>query len=555
MKKERIRSKRGFKGLGSFILGWFVGLVSTFAILFGVGYWAYSSISVRKIEKWTKTEITDNKGVESLTLKKAVGIIQGIADNGTDAYTLAQLEEDFNVKLLGDKIFGISTDIIKNSPITELKQALNDTIDTATFNNVLNFLDINQDELGLLNTVLESDLTYYVYNGKLYTNEEYTIEVGFKYTIENNTVEFANGTHTISSNSGVQTIKPRLSDLPLNTALSSMTDATKGLKIYEILDYDRTGVEGNYTYTDKGNEVSGIMASLAEYTIDDLSDKDKFNNIYIYEVMGYKLEDNGNYTYINENNEKVIVTGTMKTLAGKTIGDMSNPDTINNLYVYEVMGYERTGEDPNYIYKENNNEVTGIMATLAGKKISELDDAGAFNDVTVADAMGYTIVEGVVYDSNDNVVEGLFAHIADAKVSGLSSRINTLELGQVLDIELDEANGIIKALHGTKVEDLSKEETINNIYIYQVMDYYKNGDKYYETYDKATDTYSDEVTGVMKALAGKMVGELDDETTGINSLTLGEILDVDKDADTTPAIIKALYSSKLSSLNSDIADL
>ena len=61
MKKERVRSKHGFKGFGVFLLGWFIGLISAIGILVGLGFWAYSSLSIRKIEKWTRNEITDNE--------------------------------------------------------------------------------------------------------------------------------------------------------------------------------------------------------------------------------------------------------------------------------------------------------------------------------------------------------------------------------------------------------------------------------------------------------------------------------------------------------------
>lgn len=664
MKRERVRSKHGFKGFGTFILGWFIGLVSTLGILFGIGFWAYTSVSVKRIEKWTKSDITDNKGIEDLTIQKAVGIIKGITANNKDAYTLANLEEDFGLNLLGDSIYGVGTDIIKNAPLKNLKQAFNDTINTATFNNVLSFMNVEQENMGMLNTILETEKEYFIKYGKLYTDKEGNIEAEFKYEIKAETVEFANGSHTIFTNDGVKSIKPRLRDLPLNTALKSFEDSTKNLKIYEILDFERTGTEGNYTYTDNGNAVSGVMANIAGYTIDDLSDNEKFNKIYIYEVMGYKDLGNGEFSYINDSDEEVKVTGaikaiagmtigeiskpetinnleiykimdyyynesdknyyeefdgtnynkkvtgTMKTLAGKTIEDLSNPDLINNLQVWEVMGFDQEGEDPNFTYRDNGKEVTGIMATLVEKKISELDDSGAFNDVTVADAMGYHLntADGRYYKKLENniysdEVTGIYAHIADAKVSGLSERIKTLSVGKVLDIEYASAPGIFKALYTTTIDGLSKQETIDGIYIWQVMDYteaagggytykdnagnaqpvtgamkvlagktikqlsqpntindlkvwevmgyYENGGKYYTTFDGTN--YSGEVTGPIKAMAGISIGKLNDETVGIKSIELGSILDVDYD--TAPAVVKALYSSPIGGLNTDISNL
>lgn len=659
MKKERIRSKHGFKGFGVFILGWFIGLISTLGILFGVGYWAYTSISVKRIEKWTKSDITDNQGLESLTLKKAVGIISSISSSN-NAYTIAKMEEDFNIKLLDDSIYGIKLDTLKNSAINNLSNAIDTTINNITFNNVLNFMDINSDDLGLLDAVLNTQYTYYIYNGKLYTNSEHSIEVGFNgYKINNDIVEFGNSTHTIASN----TIKPRFRDLPLNYAVSVMEDATKNLQIYQILGFERTGEEGNYKYTDNKQPVSGLMSNIAGYTIDQLSDNEKFTSIKIYEVMGYKDLGNGEYIYIDDNNQEIKVTGAIKAIAGmtisdiskpdtingleiykllgyykngdkyyekyensaysdevtgvirviadKTIKDLSNPDLINNLQVWEVMGYEQRGEENNYTYWEGNEQVQGIMATLAEKKIGALDDAGAFNNVTVADAMGYYLntEDGKYYATYDeangysNPVTGIYAHIADAKIGALSARINTLTVGQVLDKDIDETSGVIKALYGFTIEQLSNKETIDGIYIWQVMDYtkiaegvytyndngtiktvkgamsvladktignlsnpdtigdlkvyqvlgyYENNGKYYSTYDATTGTYSNEVTGAIKAIAGKKVSELNSETTGINSITLGEILDIDE---TTTGVINALQGFKLGELEGKINEL
>ncbi len=556
MKKERVKTKRGFKGVGTFILGWFIGFISTLGILVGIGYWAYSSISIKKIEKWTKNDITSNSGLEDLTLKKVVAIAQGITKTNKDAYTIAKLEEDFNIKVLDDSIYGISLDTIRNAPMGDIKKAFDETIDSITFNNILSFINVDEDELGLLNTILQTEVIYYVRNGVLYATYnsslgEYADEADFNYTVEGDVVKFASGTHTIASGS----IKLRISDLPLTTALDKMTNATMDLKIYQILDYERTGVAGNYTYIKNGKEMSGIMASLAEYTINDLADQERLNNIYVYEVLGYKNLGDGEYSYINSSKQEVEVVGAMKVLAGKKIGDLSDPDLINNLHIWEVMGYYYNLADQKY-YEDQNYSilVEGVMSTIAGKTIGELDDAGAFNDVTIADAMGYTIIDDTVYDSKGDKVEGLFVHIADTKVSQLSSKINTLTVGQVLDIQDgDNVSGIIKALKNVSIKNLSSEDTINNIYIYQVMDYTSKGNGVYTYIDENGDEV--EVDGVMKAIAGKKVGELDSKTSGIYSLTLSEVLGVDTTATSTPAIIKALATSTLGSLNDDIARL
>lgn len=492
MKKERVRTKRGFKGFGVFILGWFIGFICTLGILVGVGYWAYTSISVKRIEKWTKSDITDNKGIEDLTLQKAVGIIQSISTNGSDAYTLNKLEEDFGISLLGNSLYGISLDIIKSSPIKELKQAIDDTIDTATFNNVLNFMGVEGDDLGLLDTVLNKEVTYYVANGKLYTDEGHNIEVGFDYTIDGSTVEFANGTHTVSSG----TIKPRIMDLPLNTALTSMSDATHDLKIHEVMGYHYDNVTDKYyeTYNETTNtysdEVGGIMASLAEYTVSDLSDNETFEGIYIYEVMGYDRTGTApNYIYMDGETQ---VTGVMKSLAGKTIGELSNDETFNGMYIHEVMDYHYNTGDGKYYqdYDGTNysNLVTGTMKALAGKTIGELSDPNTINNMKIYEVLGYTRAG----------VEGSYTY--------------TTETGS-------EVTGAMKALAGKSVGELSDPNTISTMKIYEIFGYTYESGKYYND--------GVEVTGTMKYIAGKTIDELSNPDT-INNMKIYEVMGYDR---------------------------
>ena len=149
MRRERVRTKHGFKGLGKFFLGCFIGFISAILTVVGLGYWVYSSFTVRKLEKLTKTDITRNKGVEDLTIKKVIGIAKGISQNNPDSYTIAKFEEDFNITLIDDKDapFGVDMSIIKNSPIKDISKAFDDTIDTITFNNVLKFLDVKDTDI------------------------------------------------------------------------------------------------------------------------------------------------------------------------------------------------------------------------------------------------------------------------------------------------------------------------------------------------------------------------------------------------------------------------
>ena len=136
---QAVRPKRqkGRGGFGKFILGWFVGFLCTLLLIGGLGYWTYLKVNIKKIEKWTKTDITNNKGIEDKTIKEWIAIASGVMKEDTNAYTIAQFEEDFGVKLLQDSLYGIDLTPIKTSPIKNIKEGLNTAIDSATFNNIL----------------------------------------------------------------------------------------------------------------------------------------------------------------------------------------------------------------------------------------------------------------------------------------------------------------------------------------------------------------------------------------------------------------------------------
>lgn len=423
--RENRRRSRG--GFGKFILGWFTGFICTLLILAGVGYWAYTSVSIKKIEKWTKTDIINNEGVENKTIKDWIAIANNVLKEDTNAYTIAQFEEDFGVKLFSDTMYGIDLTPIKTSPITKIKDGLNEAIDNATFNNILSFMEVSQDKLGLLNTILDSEITYYVNNGKLYVDNSYSTEVEFSYEIDKSNIKLGNTWHTIKTEGGYKVIKPMLRHIPLQTAMSSIEGATKDLKIYEVLGYTREGEEGSYVYKDGGVEVTGIMATLAGYSVGELSNSETFNNLYVYEVMGY---------YYNNEDGKYY----------------QNYDSSTSTY---------------------SNEVTGVLKILVPSTLGELN-----------------------------------------------TTINNLTLGQALDVSKGEAEGVVKALYDTKITELNT--ATNNLKVYEVMGYYYNGEdgNYYENFDGTS--YTNQVSGLMNAIAGSKINELD---TTINTIKAKDVFD------------------------------
>lgn len=526
MKKERVRSKHGFKGFGSFILGWFIGFICTILIIAGVGYWAYTSLSVKKIEKWTKSDITSNNDLESMTLQDAVAIVKGIS-KGSNEYTLAKFEEDFGLKLLDDTMYGISMDKVKNSPLKELDKAFNDTIDTATFANILSFMEVG-DDLGLLDTVLDSEITYYINNGKLYTDNTYSTEVEFDYTISGTEVEFANGKHTIKSSSGYTIVTPTLEHVPLKTAINQMENVTKDMKIYEIMDYHYDDVTKKYykTYSNGvySDAVSGVMNAIADYSIDDLSDQSKIDELEIHEVMGYYYNkaDDSYYTTSNFKADTKVAS-VMNSIAGKQLGDLSKDSTYNNLTVGEVLGVD---------VDDANNST--IIKALHGKPIGQLNVE--IKKLSLGTILG--VEKGA--DGNSPVIDALY----DSTVESLNQDINNLTLGQSLSVTEKDATGIVKALYSKKIIELN--QAITDLQIYQVMGYYEKVDgdvkTYYLNYNTETKEYSNQVTGIMGAIAGSNVNNL---STTIDTLKAVDVFGEKQDGKYTVTVLNLFTDDEL----------
>ena len=544
MKKARIRSKHGFNGFRKFFLGFVMGIVSTILLLAGIGFWAYASLDLQTVEKLTKTNITDNNSLEKMTIKKAVAIMQGIAGTDTNTYTLAQFEEDFGITLpnsLGNT--GITLEIVKNYPFKDMSQAVKETLETITFDNILELIGIEKaDKLGVIDTLLDKEITYYVSLGKLYTNPERTIEVDFNYIIDGSTVRLNTGIqNTIAANK----VKFILSDLPLNSALTNMANTTENLKIYELLDYHYDSVTDryykNYNAGVYSNPVGGVMDAIAGYTIDELTTQSKIDELKLCDVLGYYYNEEDGFYYTSESfTLSSRVNSVMNSIADKSIGDLADDDTFNSLHIYEVMGYYYNSGDECYYTNSDfsaESKVTGIMATIAGKTIAQLDDEGTFNDVLLADALGYTISGSRVFES-DGVTEvtGVIKQLVlnGSTVSTISTDVKALTIDQILDVDPsdDDTSNVIKALsaRGATIDTLN--QNINSLTLIEILGENPNN------------------TPIINALSSANLSSL---SVRISDLTLGETLG--KTYDESTGVLKTFYNTKVSELAGEIEDI
>ncbi len=357
--------------------------------------------------------------------------------------------------------------------------------------------------------------------------------------------------------------------------------------------YDEDGHLLHWTTNNAGEIATGITAALAGYKVSELSDPDTIDNITIADVMGYTEENGKWYKGGNE------VTGVMAAIAGSSIGSLDSD--INDMTIGKMLGYtpvkriekDEHGNDVEVIdhwEDANGVEVTGVMAAFAGLTVNEMSGGTAVQDaiqkITVADVLGLKYDDtakvwfedkngnGTYDEGVDTKSTGIMAALADTKVGGISSKMETLYIGEMLGyepvyrIEKDEhgndildsdgnpvkvidhwltgkidehgnpekANGVVGALASTRVQDLNTR--LQTITVGEVLGYSydSTNDVWYED-DDNDGIYDDgeEVNGVTGALAGT---ELDQLSGALDNLQIGEVAGYVKHEDdpTTPDV-------------------
>ena len=166
------------------------------------------------------------------------------------------------------------------------------------------------------------------------------------------------------------------------------------VKIGEISDY--TYDEENGVWLDENsNEATGILAALADLTVDQVSDEEqlsaKIQTVNIADIMGYKKDENGNWCTVDEEGNMTAVTGIMKVIADSPINQAS--ETIDGAYMADILSYTaKLDEDGNIVYDSNGNivyldsegnEVHVLMQKIARTKFADIDTIT--EDLTVAD--------------------------------------------------------------------------------------------------------------------------------------------------------------------------
>lgn len=262
-----------------------------------------------------------------------------------------------------------------------------------------------------------------------------------------------------------------LSDILDGNVQFSSSELTGGISIADIMEFEAKeymvvspAIDGKYTlvlinegdivpagatvikrwFDSDGYSISGVLASIADKEIDDMSDA--ITELLIANVLGYydigereglageektvwydfvQQENNpGEFTYYLER-----ASGLMLNFADLSIDDMSDNDkvsgAIKNVVVGEALGYEEVDG----VWKtDSGEEVSGIMKNIVGLKVSEIDEKVTV--MTVADVLGYERVDGVWYE-NGQPVTGIMERLADARLNELNKEVHNLYFGDI----------------------------------------------------------------------------------------------------------------------------
>ena len=371
--------------------------------------------------------------------------------------------------------------------------------------------------------------------------------------------------------------------------VGEMDTISTTMPIGELLGYEKVG---GIWYKDYANNVRlepGTMLAIADFNIDGENGlESKIGTVFIGQVIGYTQVGAVWYTSYTDAENNTPVAGIMKPFAGLTIDEMKDTNkvtaAVQDVYIGDAMGYTLF-EDKWYKDAEHLTPVTGMMKALAPKKVSEMDDVSS--TVPVGELLGYEKHGNVWYSAytddgidNDIEVTGVVGSICDSYVDTLSNDIENTELGKAIslyrcddptDVEkygkwykdrafTVEAAGVMATFADLRIKDLQDETLVSqksvNVVIGYAMGYTYFGGVWYKDSEHLYP-----VDGIMKSLAPKKVGELNDLT---HTMTVGEMMGYEKSGgvwytDTTystPAssAIQAVADSTIENLDHDLND-
>ena len=488
------------------VLAFVIGLFSSIGAIIGLGYLAFTQVSVDKLEELGVVDIDtsgilDSSAEVSLTAMTIQGLIKEIS-------VLAGMSEQVSINYLIER-YGL---ILDDEALARIPADLRD-IPIANVFSLQGIIEIlgTVEVASILGPVLgeDSPILTGIFAGKTFADI---------ITIDEETGEISLG-------------------------LSTLLD---GRTVGDLLGYTPVYHEDKIIgWTDgEGQPVNGIMRAIAATGLDGI-----FNNgfdfgaltsdIYIGDILEYTPVYDENGVIVNwVDAEGQPADGIYKNLVSKSIGELVD----GGFGIGSILGEDaKIGDILGYTYDENLGEwldengtvVSGTVAVFAGLTINDLSSGSAVSDkinsMQIADVLGYRKTENGWIDSSGNKVTGIMSVLADSQIGSIGSDLDNIEIGAVMGYELkedgkwynnngEELTGVMAAFGGLSISDLSDSDTftesLNSVKLADALGYT-------ETEDGWVDGNGQPVTGIMAILADTQIGSV---STDMNDIQIGSIM-------------------------------
>ena len=565
-----------------------LGFASAFGALFGVGYYAYTNLSLDKAGVNTDM-VFDREAAEvqlsSLTIADLVAEIQSL-QGISDKVTLDMLVLRYGL-IIPEEVDSAIPLSARTLPITKLfsEEGLYTVLDELYIGQLLTF------EKGEL---IPGTIDEYVWYQQGTTDEVtgiYTVLVN--YTLGD----------LVKQNFDVNKI---LADLTISTALNLRAEAYSSIYIDEdgvLAPVHDFGSDMKVWVNSDGTMVSSAIGAIAEIPVSELSTS--LDGLSVASLLGYVEYSDNFYSYeLREANGADIVVlkeqgGLTAELSDLTVADFSNgklDERIHNIEIYTVLGYTYDEETDKY-YDQDGEEVTGPMSIIVGSVIGNV--GSDINDMTVGEVCGFTRVD--VYGDGSEIkwyttysevdpsineeAEGVMVSIADLKISELgdndtvTSRIETITVADALgykpaengdgyvDKNGDPVTGVMAVIAGTQLMNIQSkvdETMIGELCGFTAVEDEDGNITWYTTYSEEDPSLNEEAVGVMAVMADLKVNELKDDdkiTSRIETITVAEALGytevagggyVDKQNQPVKGVMSIIADTELKNIQSKV---
>lgn len=406
---------RSFSQTYIVLIAFILGMVTSFMLIAGIGYFAATSVTLKDIEEKTAFPTISEKYIgdypevyiRDMTLLEMMKEGKDLADMG-DGLTINVMIDRYDLKL-PEKANIFLTAAVRDLPLKEV---------------------FSQKGLDII--------TSSVYIGEFQGFERREIDGELVW-------------YDPETNAPVSGVIRVISDLTIDDLLSnnfSFSSLLDDITLGEALGY--TIIDGEYY--NNGEKVTGLIGSLCDAPINDISNR--VNNIKLMDIFGYEVVDG---VYYDKDGNKV--TGVMSIICDATVDEV--PNRINEAKFSDILGYE-LGEDG--CYYENGKKISGVMAIIADCTVTTAPTK--IETAQMGEIMGYTLdaESGVWKDSEGNEVHSLMNTISSKKISDLNNLYKDLTVGDVIPAdERDGKNGYVSLLNpATPLNEISGE--VNRVF-------------------------------------------------------------------------------------------